>query len=275
MMWYYMYPSVEEVKDLPMYIFSIGLHELQPCIDRPEGFEYDQFFYNSNGSGWLEMNGKTYELPEGSAFFIPAKTPHKYYPEGEIWDVRWMTPAGFALPEIYRKYHLEEGGVFPLIDESGLDRILNRMRKDLILNEKYGNVLAAGHVYAFIMEFIYQTVLRNQDDVKEDSGDKNISLLKEYISNHYMHPISLEDLCTVAPMTPQHMCRIFKKHMGMRPLEYITQIRLEKAKELLLYSDYSIKEVGEKCGFQNGNYFCKTFKKNEHITPLEYRNSIL
>ena len=159
MIWYYMYPETEGVEDLPFYVYSIGLHELQPKIDRPEGFAYDQFFYNAIGSGWLEMNGKTYELPEGSAFFIPKKMPHAYYPDGDIWDIRWMTPAGTGLKELYRKFHLENGGVYTLQDESGLDRILNQMRMVLIEHPKHGNVLAAGAVYAFIIEFIYQIVL--------------------------------------------------------------------------------------------------------------------
>lgn len=73
MLWYYMYPSTEGVTDLPFYVVSIGLHELHPRIERPDGYDYDQFFYNCTGSGWLEINDHKYELPEGSAFFIPAK----------------------------------------------------------------------------------------------------------------------------------------------------------------------------------------------------------
>ena len=56
MLWYYMYPSTEGVTDLPFYVVSIGLHELQPRIERPNGYDYDQFFYNCTGSGWLEIN---------------------------------------------------------------------------------------------------------------------------------------------------------------------------------------------------------------------------
>ena len=84
MLWYYMYPSTEGVTDLPFYVVSIGLHELQPRIERPDGYDYDQFFYNCTGSGWLEINDHKYELPEGFAFFIPAKKPHCYYPDGDV-----------------------------------------------------------------------------------------------------------------------------------------------------------------------------------------------
>lgn len=275
MLWYYMFPSTEEVKTLPLYVTSIGLHELQPRINRPQGYEYDQFFYNSYGTGWLEMNGQKYELPEGSAFFIPARMPHSYYPDGDIWDIRWMVPAGSALPEIYHRFHLENGGVFMLHDESGLDRILNQMRMALIVHPKHGNILASGLVYSFIMEFVYQTMLH---EIKESDGapyEKQILVLEEYISNHFMHPITLDDLCKVVPVTHQHMCRIFKETLGMRPVEYINRVRVDMAKSLLIYSKLSMKEIGEKCGFRNTNYFCKVFKSFERVTPLEYRNSVL
>ncbi|MDO4165828.1 MAG: AraC family transcriptional regulator [Eubacteriales bacterium] len=275
MIWYYMYPSTEGVTDLPLYVVSIGLHELQPRIDRPAGHEYDQFFYNSNGSGHLEMNGQIYDLPEGSAFFIPAHMPHSYYPDGDVWDVRWMVPDGSALPELYRKFHLENGGVFMLQDESGLDRILNRMRMQLIEHPGYGNVLAAGEVYGFIIEFIYQTALYQREESKDIPYENQILALKEYIGNHFMYPITLDDLCKVVPVTHQHICRIFRETLGLRPMEYVNQVRIEMARQLLIYSDYSIKEVGEKCGFQNTNYFCKMFKKYENVTPLEYRNSVI
>ena len=76
--------------------------------------------------GCLEINNQKYELPEGSAFFIPAKKPHCYYPDGDVWDIRWMVPGGNSLTPLYHKYNLENGGVFTLHDESELDRILNQ-----------------------------------------------------------------------------------------------------------------------------------------------------
>ncbi len=275
MLWYYMYPSTEEVQDLPLYLISIGLHELQPRIVRPQGYEYDQFFYNTYGSGWLEMNGTTYELPEGSAFFIPKGMPHSYYPDGEIWDIRWMVPGGSALPEFYRKFQLEEGYVFMLQDESGLDRILNQMRMALIGHPEHGTVLAAGSVYSFMMEFAYQGRLRSTAETVDRPYENQILALQEYIGKHFMYPITLEDLCRVVPVTHQHLCRIFKEALGVRPTEYINQVRVEMARSLLLYSDLPIQQVGEKCGFQNVNYFCKVFKRYEHLTPLEYRNSVV
>lgn len=276
-MWYYMYPSTEETKTLPFYLISIGLHDLQPPLERPQGYENDQFFFNSCGSGWLEMNGEKYELPEGSAFFVPKNIPHRYYPEDEndVWDVRWVEVGGSGLQALLETFGLEKGGVFQIQDESELDRILNRMRLHLISHPKYGNILASGEVYSFIMEFVHQAILYRQDEMESIPHEREVMMLKEYISVHFMHPITLDDLCEVVPVSHQHICRIFKEGLGMRPMEYVNKVRVDMAKRFLLYTQDSIKDIGEKCGFTNANYFCKTFKKQENVTPLEYRNSVV
>lgn len=208
-------------------------------------------------------------------FFIPAKKPHCYYPDGDVWDIRWMVPGGNSLTPLYHKYNLENGGVFTLHDESELDRILNQIRMELIKHPKTGNVLAAGSVYPFIIEFIYQTMLYNSTEFNNTPYEQQMRTLQEYIKIHCVHPISISDLCKVLAVSPQHVCRIFKKTLGIHPTEYINQVRIELACSMLLYSNLSIKEIGEKCGFQNTSYFCKKFKQFEHLTPLEYRNSVI
>ncbi|MCR5587673.1 MAG: AraC family transcriptional regulator [Lachnospiraceae bacterium] len=275
MLWYYLFPEIEDVKELPFYLITIGLHDMQPKLERPEGYPYDQFMFSTSGSGKLVTGGKTYDLPEGSAFFIPAGVPHAYYPDGDIWDIRWMTPSGSALPQLLEQLGLTEIKIFELRDEAELDRILNKMRTDLILHPKHGPILAAGSVYNYIIEFMYQCELCKNGEAKENSHEAQMLLLKEYIGKHFMYPVTMEDLCNVVKVTKQHMCRIFKETVSMRPMEYVNYVRIDMAKGLLFSTDYPIKEVGEKCGFNNTNYFIKTFRKFEKMTPLEYRQSLL
>lgn len=270
-----MQPSITGVEDLPFYIISIGLHELQPKIDRPNGKEHDQFFYNSCGTGWLILDGVEYHLSEGSAFFIPANMPHCYYPDSDVWDVRWIELDGYALSKLYQKYDMLGGMVFQLQDEAELDRILNKMRQYVILNSDYGTMLAASYLYPFIMEFIHQSRLFDKEVEKADISSRQIKLLEEYIKVHYMHHISMDDLCKVIRVTPQHVCRIFKKNLNLRPMEYIRKVRIDEAKSLLLYSDFKVGEIAERCGFKNKNYFSKLFFESEKIAPLEYRKSVL
>lgn len=273
-MWYYVYPPTEEVMKLPLYLISIGLHELQPYIVRPDGHDYDQFFYNRHGAGVLVMNNVTYNLPEGSAFFIPAGIPHKYYPLGRVWDVRWMVPSGYVLKDIYRQLHIERGGAYKLIDSAPLDIILNRMHDELIRDKVRGNYFASGCIYEFIMEFARQTgVLVPGKAQTEDMDTYSVYMeqLRDYIDYHFMHHITLQELCSLIAVTPQHLCRIFKKCTGQRPMEYITQRRIRAAKELLHNTKHTVNDICVWSGFENLNYFYKCFKALEKMTPGEFR----
>lgn len=68
-----------------------------------------------------------------------------------------------------------------------------------------------------------------------------------------------------------YLSRCLKKHTGMTPLQYLQYIRMEKAKELLKTTNYTVQNVAEHVGIGNYNYFIRLFKKREHVTPAGYR----
>ncbi len=68
-----------------------------------------------------------------------------------------------------------------------------------------------------------------------------------------------------------HLSRQFHKEKGVTLIQYLTGIRLEHAMHLLINSELPIHMVAEECGFSNGNYFTKVYKKVFHITPEQYR----
>lgn len=282
-MWYYMYPDTTAVCDLPYFLHSIGQHELQPKTVKPEGHEYDQFFYNTKGDGVLILDGKKYEVPAGDGFFIPAHVPHEYYPKDSVWDVRWMEPRGDRLPQLYEKFHLK-GGVYHLWNLTGLEIQMNKMREELLNDDRLGNYYASAHVQEFIMEFVKQTGLLNVENTtgsktvtntdtpqKKNSYKKHMNLLKDYVDHHFMNRITEAELCTLLNITPQHLGRVTRTCVGMTPIEYVNHIRIDKARSYLGFTNLNACEVAKYCGFENNNYFWRTFKKQTGLTPGEYR----
>ncbi|WP_338551585.1 bifunctional transcriptional activator/DNA repair enzyme AdaA [Paenibacillus sp. KS-LC4] len=98
-----------------------------------------------------------------------------------------------------------------------------------------------------------------------------ISVVTEYIDRHYKNKLTLAALASVCHGTPYHLHRTFKKVTGKTPVDYIQQIRIEKAKALLLSSPKSIAEVGECVGLFNTPYFITLFKQKTGHTPEGYR----
>lgn len=83
--------------------------------------------------------------------------------------------------------------------------------------------------------------------------------------------ISIADLAAEARLSVFHFTRMFKRTVGMSPREYLVQIRIEKARELLVHSDLTILEVAQELGYSSGQVLARAFAKNLHVTPREYR----
>ncbi|NOU88728.1 response regulator [Paenibacillus sp. LMG 31460] len=108
----------------------------------------------------------------------------------------------------------------------------------------------------------------------------NISSLKvgmaeEYIMGNYSNEtLSVNDVCQHLQMSPSYFGTIFKTHTGETLIEYLTRIRIEKAMELLKYTDLKTYEIANKIGYRDPHYFSLIFKKKTGLSPTEYRERI-
>ncbi len=112
---------------------------------------------------------------------------------------------------------------------------------------------------------------RNISNKKEESSNDAIQASKAYIEANYTKNITLEDVSREVNISSYYLSRIFKEGTGENFIDYLTRLRIEKAKELLSTTQYSMKEICSMSGYSDPNYFSKSFKKNVGVTPTEYR----
>lgn len=93
----------------------------------------------------------------------------------------------------------------------------------------------------------------------------------EHIDKHYAHNLSLPEAAEMAHLSVSHFSSLFKKSTGLTYLNYVNQLRIQKAKELLLVPETKIYEVADQVGFVSLPYFNRVFKQLVGTTPLEFR----
>ena len=93
----------------------------------------------------------------------------------------------------------------------------------------------------------------------------------DYVDQHYSEKFSLDAVAEHVFMNRSYFCQLFKKEVGQTFGDYVEQVRIQKAKQLLASTGLSILNVSEKCGFSNQAYFTKVFKNATDISPLRYR----
>ncbi len=100
------------------------------------------------------------------------------------------------------------------------------------------------------------------------------SKLIPYIRENINNPFTISDLAKYAALNPQYMMRLFKKTTGKSIVEYVTERKMEIAKELLTKTQWTNEIISEKVGYVSANYFIKLFKKQYGMTPREFRKNI-
>ena len=109
-----------------------------------------------------------------------------------------------------------------------------------------------------------------------DEGEERvISSIMRYMQEHLSEEISLSVLGEVFHLNPQYISQLFKNEIGVGFLAYLTNIRIEKAKKLLLSTSLSVTEIAEHTGYGDYRVFTKVFKKTEGITPSQFRREFL
>lgn len=114
-------------------------------------------------------------------------------------------------------------------------------------------------------------------DAKEDKTNNKVKLTKKiikYINKHFDETVTIEEIESYCRYSRFYISRAFKEITGITIMTYLNNIRIEKAKSLLENSNLSISEIAVNCGFVSQSYFGKVFRKNETMSPLEYKNKL-
>lgn len=100
---------------------------------------------------------------------------------------------------------------------------------------------------------------------------ERIKVMLQYIHDHYADEITLSKIARHAMISESECLRCFQKNIGISPIQYVKQYRIQKASEMLSATDQKISDIGVLCGFSDISYFIKSFKKAKGRTPGEYR----
>lgn len=129
-------------------------------------------------------------------------------------------------------------------------------------------------VTSLIKEFVINLV-KHIEEYRLNNSNRIINKAIDFINKNYGQDISLQSLASHLNLSKHYVCYLFKKETGENISSYINKVRIEKAKHLILESNCKIKEVYDKLGFSDQQYFCKIFKKITGMTVVQYRDSIL
>lgn len=260
-----------------LYLQEVGtLKALAPHISRRDNLTSYLCFVVREGAGELSYAGRQYPLQQGDVVFIDCKNSYAHSTGDKLWTLSWCHFFGAGLAGIYDKY-IERGGqpVFRPADQAApYMRILQELysvaeSEDYIRDMRINTLL--NELLMHIMEESWHPEL-HRDAPKRSEVVK----VKEYLDDHYKERVTLEELASVHFLSKFYLAQIFKDTYGITVGNYVTEKRIAEAKRLLRFGRnegrlLTIQEVAAAVGYEDMNYFCRTFKKTEGMSPGEYR----
>lgn len=229
--------------------------------------------YCIKGKGWYELKERKYNIEENQFFILPANIPHTYGAnEQNPWSIYWVHFKG-TLAKFYAEGY-DKPSTIPISEKSRIaDRInvFEEIYKTLEMGYGTENLdYAISSLYYFLgtIKFIGQfRESSNSNAVNRNIIDASIRFMRENIENR----ISLEEICKHLDYSPSYFSAIFKKSTGYSPIQYMLQLKIQMACQLLDYSNMKINQICYKIGIDDPYYFTRLFTKIMGKAPSEYR----
>ena len=121
---------------------------------------------------------------------------------------------------------------------------------------------------------IFTHAIQKRDVLRTRRYHRMIEQAKEYINEHYTNEeISLNDTAAYVNISPSHFSAVFSRETGFSFIRYLTELRMNKAKELLKCSDLRCSDISAAVGYKDPHYFSYLFKKEHNCSPMQYRMS--
>ncbi len=261
--------TTEKSRRLPLYLTSLGYDYTERVVDRPEGYNDFQWLQTSSGQGEIVLSGKTYPLTPESAVFLYPDEPHVYYPTTELWQTEWLTFNGKNAAAIIYNLGYHKSGLYDIKDRKQLSTSIRNGYKLCNASGEFRDLDTAGYLFNFLIQIRKYTQERHTPTMTGQY--QRLAPVISHLDNHFTEPLELDTLAGLIDVSPQYLCTLFKNVTGNRPALYVNQLRINKAKEMmLLHPDKTIAQVAKIVGFESPSYFSAIFKKYESITPGQF-----
>ena len=252
------------------------------CVEWHWHVEFE-FVLIETGTVTFGIGEKQVTLEKGHGVFINSKILHRYYSDGHAVVPNCVVdPYFLAAPEslIYKKYvqPIQKSALNGLIFSPDIEwqaEAISVMRDIVAAQDSEKDVEL---VTSFLMQRLWHLIYLNteeryltQKDENPASEQARLQMMMQYIHENYDRKLCLENIADQAMISKSTALNLFRSYLDDTPVHYLLRYRLQEAAKLLITTEKKITVIAQSSGFENVEYFCKSFKKHYQMTPTEYR----
>ena len=248
---------------------------------------FSRMYIITEGNGYLVFDGSKTNLEPNHLYLIPSFTPCSYFFGENLAHIyihfSMEMPSGLNIYNLFRVSSLMKAGTEDLTlfqkclelnpgyklphHDPKVYQSKPWINKEITYSSLSHYLETTGIMAQLFSRFVKEELSGNISKI----ANRNFQNVLKFIQKNIAQEISVRELAEMSFTSKDHFSRIFKSITGMPPSEYIIRKRLEKAKLLLLTTNYPLTEIIEHTGFKTTAYFCRMFKKNTSFTAEEFR----
>lgn len=233
--------------------------------------DYNKFYYICEGEGWLKIGEKEYLPKPGQLFLMPQGVKQSY-----------STISANAFTKYWCHFTASIGSVnildlikLPCFIDVGKNEELERAFRELLTYyssiEPSASLMLKASILRLISFYMDHTA-ESDINISHSENTEQLNFILHYIEKNISRNITVKELSDMVHLHPNYFIRLFRRHLGTTPIQYINKARMEEAKRLLTATDYTLTEICERVGTANNYYLSKKFKDYTGFSPTVYRH---
>lgn len=268
----YFFPETPERKlagDLDLELLVCGFAEEKSNLETLHPFRTDPFFrlyFPVQGKIRISGCDGTTVIGPGQSYLFPANVPFRFLSLGGFTHY-WVHFRSRMLPHLPQFQKLCSVPGRPEDAALWKDFLQTAQCQDSFAGAIRANLLLRRLLLPFLEK-------AGPDDSLRPLELERFQIALDFAAQHLDEPLSTPRLAALCDLNRNEFSRAFRQAFGIPPKQYLTRLRMERAKELLLTTNETVKEIAARCGYDNEYFFYRIFKKYVQLTPTVYRTKL-
>ena len=263
--------AAEPLECEDLRISGACLHESMPAglVHRPHGLgSYLLAIFHTDAA--VYHHGASHPCPAQSLIIWEPNTYQHFGHSSAPWEYSWVTCDGPWLQDSLTALSLPCNELLVLPATSGVDHFLQGLHWELTQYFHPTPLVLRNHLQNLLLEIQNQ---RTSSEASQQLPPWAITIM-QYMKAHFAESLTLDELAEQVHYSRIHFGRRFKDVFGVSPMEYLTQLRLHVAKDLLVDDNLSIADIAVRTGYAKLSYFAAAFRRCYNVSPREMRNGM-
>lgn len=234
--------------------------------------DFNRFYYICEGEGCLIIDGRTYYPQPGQLFIMPAGVEQSFFPISEHTFGKYWCHFTAKIGDLNLFQLLGLPHYIEVRDRAGLVGLFEQLIRHYE-SDRFTAYMMQKSVLLEIISLFVEASLQDKYEWKPLNGDERmgkIHTVLKYIDQHLHENITVQEMAGLLHFHPNYFIRHFHEIVGTSPIQYVQQLKIDRAKALLSATDQPVSDIARALGMEP-YYFSRLFKKHTGLAPSDYR----